>query len=422
MNTSPKPVPRPSRRAPARRLRLLVVAAAAALAVGGAAAASALSSAGAQGTTGAGPARAGTLHAPAGATTGIRVSYPAQAPANYGSVSGLAADGHGGAWYFTESARQDTLFHVLNATGKTARYQIPRSPAIRSGSTTPLVTDGSEVWIGINSALVGVNTATGAVRTVRLPVLPLVSRKVADLPVAPARPETAFEDVQSMTVGAHGVLDIGRLFAADLQTYDPRSGATGAVALPTGSVLAGWGTDLATLPGGHVDAVLWHRAGRAAGSIVLASHSAAGWSAVNTGGCAIRAVSQGAGQVLTLGGGCASGAADQRQAGALNALRLSAPGAAPAVLTGTGVPLSGPANLVGTATGAELLRGGQATAVPLGTIVVGPPGGGPRQPGKIVPDRVVPVIAGMVTAESDGHVWFTVGYGSPRLGLMTVGS
>src|SRR5580692_2188980 len=419
MTTAPKPASRPSRRAPARWRRPLVIAAAAALAAGGAAAASTLSSAGAQGTTAARPGLPGTLHAPASATAGIRVTYPTGAPAGYGTVSGLAADGHGGAWYFTESARQDTLFHVLNATGRTARYQIPRSLAIRSGSTTPLVTDGSEVWIGINSARVGVNTATGAVRTVRLPVLPLVSRKVADLPVAPAgRPETAFEDVQSMTVGAHGVLDIGRLFAADLQTYDPRSGASGAVALPTGSVLAGWGTDLATLPGGQVDAVLWQRAG----SIVLAAHSAAGWSAVNTGGCAIRAVSQGAGQVLTLGGGCASQAPDQRPAGTLNALRLSAPGAAPAVLTGTGVPLSGPADLIGTATGAELLRGGQVTAVPLGTIVVGQPGGGPRQPGKIVPDRVVPVIAGMVTAESDGHVWFTVGYGSPRLGLMTVGS
>ena len=33
-------------------------------------------------------------------------------------MSGLAADGHGGAWYFTERARQDTLFHVLDATGK----------------------------------------------------------------------------------------------------------------------------------------------------------------------------------------------------------------------------------------------------------------------------------------------------------------
>ncbi len=183
MKTSRKPAPSQLRRA---RLRLVVIAAAAALTAGGAAAATALSSAGAQDSAGTAPGLPGTLHAPAGATAGIRVTYPARVPAGYGSTSGLAADGRGGAWYFSESARQDTLFHVLGATGKTARYQIPRSLAIRSGSTTPLVTDGSEVWIGINSTLVGVSTSTGAVRTVRLPVLPLVSRKVADLPVPPA--------------------------------------------------------------------------------------------------------------------------------------------------------------------------------------------------------------------------------------------
>jgi hypothetical protein len=366
----------------------------------------------------------GTIQAPVRSSGGITVTYPAHVPAGYSYPSGIAADASGGVWYFAESATRDTLFHFNAQTGRTTRYQLPPSLAIRSGLVTPIVTDGTgDVWIGINETLAEVNASTGAVRTVSLPALPLASKQVADPPAPPpGRPETAFEDVQSLAVGTGGRIYIGRLFAAELQSYDPHSGTFATVALPPRSVLEGYGSDLATLPDGDVDAVLWTQPSAGAGAVVLESRGPSGWSAVATGGCTVRTVTQSAGQLLAIGSGCVSGASAQEPAITSHALPLMATGSILGVL-GTGAPLSSAEDLVGTADGAELLHGGQATAIPLGTVVLAPPIGGPMRPeGKTTQNRVVPMMLGLVSAKSAGHVWFTSGYGGPQLGLMTVGS
>jgi hypothetical protein len=366
----------------------------------------------------------GTIQAPASSADGVTVTYPTRVPAGYSYPSGIAADSSGGVWYFAESAGAYTLFHFNAQTGKTARYQLPPSLAIRSGSVTPVVTDrANEVWIGINDTLAEVNESTGAVKILALPALPLASTQVVDLPKAPAgHPETAFEDVQSLAVGADGQIYIGRLFATELQAYDPGHGTFATVALPARSVLEGYGSDLATLPDGNVDAVVWSRPTAGPGAVELESYDSAGWSAVTTNGCPVRTVTQNANQVLAIGSGCASGGLAQTSAVAPHALPLMATGSTLGVL-GTGVPLSSGDTLVGTADGAELLHADQATPVSLGTVVLAPPIGGTTRPsGSTVENRVAPMILGLVSTETAGRVWFTSGYGSPQLGLMTVGS
>jgi hypothetical protein len=385
--------------------------------------------------------------ASAGAGPSVTVSYPAQVPSGYSTPSGIAADAAGGGvWYFAESAASDTLFHYSARTGATTEYDIPPAARIRSGEITPIVLDGGDAWIGINSSLVEVSIRTKATRILDLPVLPLASSRVAHPPAGPAGvPETAFEDVESMTAGANGTIDIGRLFSKDLQTYDPATGAFGTIALPADSVLEGWGPDLAGWgpdlagwgpdwganwgpdwgsgaarqrsddAGQALDAVLWQQPAGRPGSIVVAQRAAGAWTAVSTGSCTPQSIAAGPGRVLGLGTACTavtSGTAS---------MRALADGTA--ALTGTGAVLSGPVDLVGTTSGAEIVAGGQATPVSLGLVTLGPAAGGViGQNSGSGGIRTVPQTLGLVASAGGSRAWFTAGDGGPQIGLITVGS
>lgn len=377
----------------------------------------------AQASNGTNSPTVGTVKAPTGSAGGISVTYPTRVPNGYGTPSGIAADSSGGVWYFAESADAYTLFHFNAQTGKTTRYQLPRSSATRAGMVTPIVVEGAnDVWIGINHTLAEVNVSTRAVKLVALPTLPLASKQVIKTPAAPrGSSKTAFEDVQSLAASPDGQLYVGRLFSSELQSYDPANGSFKTYDYPSGSVLEGYGTDLAALSNGTVDAVLLSRSSGQEGTSALESHGASGWSTVATGDCVVRSVTRSAGRLLAVGSGCASGASAQASAAAPRVLPMMATGPSLGTL-GSGVSLSSTEGLVGTPEGAELLRGSQATAIPLGSVVIAPSSGGAVQQGaRPKQDRIAPMLLGLVSSESGGQVWFTSGYGGPQIGLITSG-
>ena len=115
---------------------------------------------------------------------------------------------------------------------------------------------------------------------------PSIASSVAGhLPFVPAGyTASAFEGIQSMAVASDGTLYIGLLFGSALEAYNTTTGAMRDVALPSGSVLEGAGTDLAVGADGAVTAVL---ARPAFGSVAIAAEQAGNVARlVATPGCA----------------------------------------------------------------------------------------------------------------------------------------
>ena len=340
------------------------------------------------------------------------VTYPETLPAGYGSITGLAASASGDdAWYFAESATRDTLFRYSAATRQLREYQLPVSVALRAGMYTPIAIEGTDqAWIGINSSVVHVNGTTGAVTVTKLAAPSIASSVAGHLPFVPAGyTASAFEGIQSMAVASDGTLYIGRLFGSALEAYNTKTGAMRDVALPSGSVLEGVGTDLAVGADGAVTAVL---ARPASGSVAIAAEQAGTWRAVATPGCAAQAVTPGSAGAMLVGASCAS--------------RVTATAAAPLAtqhsrLNGTGVALSATSEILGTTTGAILVRGAGVTSVNLGTATVGSLIMPPNAPDKNVPSAAP--VTFRLTAGADGsHVWFVPAVGAGlRIGLITVG-
>ena len=361
-------------------------------------------------------ASAGSARVTAAAASAASVTYPQTLPAGYGSITGLAASASGDdAWYLAESATRDTLFRYSAATRQLRQYQLPVSVALRAGLYTPIAIEGTDqAWIGINSSLVHVNGSTGAVTVTKLAAPPIASAEAGHLPFVPAGyTASAFEGIQSMTVTADGTLYIGRLFGSALEAYNTTTGAMRNVALPSGSVLEGVGTDLAVGADGAVTAVL---ARPATGSVAIAADQAGTWHSVATPGCAAQAVAPGSAGAMVVGATCAS------RVTASTAASTAAPLATQSSrLNGTGVALSATAEILGTTTGAILVRGAGATTVNLGTVSEGSLIMPPNAPDKNVPSST-PVTFRLTAGADASHVWFVPAVGGGlRIGLIALG-
>jgi len=357
-------------------------------------------------------ASAGSAQVTAATASAASVSYPETLPAGYGSITGLAASASGDdAWYFAESATRDTLFRYSAATRQPRKYQLPVGVGLRAGMYTPIAIEGTDqAWIGINSSLVHVNGATGAVTVTKLAPPSIASSEAGHLPFVPTGyTASAFEGIQSMTVASDGTLYIGRLFASALEAYDTKTGAMRDVALPSGSVLEGVGTDLAVGADGEVTAVL---ARPASGSVAIAAEQVGTWHSVATPGCAAQAVTPGSAGAMLVGASCAS--------------RVTASAAAPLAtqdsrLNGTGVTLSATSEILGTTTGAILVRGAAVTSVNLGNVSEGALTLPPNAPDKDV-SSAAPVTFTLTAGADASHVWFVPAVGAGlRIGLITVG-
>ncbi len=359
-------------------------------------------------------ASTGDARVTAATASAVGVSYPEMLPAGYGSVTGLAASASGDdAWYFAESATRDTLFRFSASTRQLREYQLPVSTALRAGMYTPIAVEGTDqAWIGINSSLVHVNGTSGAVTVRSLATPAIASSEAGHLPFVPqGYTASAFEGIQAMTVTADGTLYIGRLFASALQAYDTKTGALHDVALPAGSVLEGIGNDLAAGAGDAVTAVLSRSA---SGSVAIAAEQAGTWHFVATPGCAAQSVAQGVTATVLLGASCAT--------------RMTGSMAEPLVtqrwrLNGTGVALSAASTVLGTTTGAILVRDGAVTTVSLGKVSdagISLPYN-PRNPHNKGIPTVVPVTFWLTAGADTSHVWFVPAGGASRIGLVTVG-
>jgi hypothetical protein len=323
-------------------------------------------------------------------------------------------------WLFAQGmisgSPQETLFHWSpSASPSLASFAVDTSDAsLNAGLETPIVVDQSgRAWLGINQTLLIAAPGSSGLTTVSLPAV-TVGAPGSGLPTVPVANPGATVPIESLALGPGNTIVVGRAFATELQVVDVASLTVSSIPLPTGTALAGLGpNDIASDPGGNVVAAVLYSG---SGVHELGQYVNGTWT-IDTEPCPAYAATVSAQTLVVAGPSCvAAGAIDSDDPATTAPVALTTvnvqglpQGSSQAIALNSSTVLADLGNGIVSAS-----AGSQSSPVSLGTTVPGPSSFQASSSPAPVPIRLA-----LVTAASQGGVWFVPDAGAVRVGLVS---